>query len=236
MAGGTGRIPLGFLGESLTIPKSHIPTVHVSEVYDAIIQGKKGGYPSDIKVLYIVGCNLINQFLNTNKGVNALTKPEFIVAHELFLTPTARYADILLPVSSFAEANDLTRPWPSGPYLTFINKSIEPPGECKSDWEIACALAEKLGIKEDFNNLSEDEWLRKFINETPDYVANIKDYDKFKREGIHRVKLQYHDPIVAVCRWITLSTALLLVAFFIGHWYRRGRLAPDVPSASVTTS
>ena len=110
------------------------------------------------------------------------------------MTPTARFADILLPVTSAAERNDLNRPWPSGPYLIFSNKAIEPIGECKSDLDIATDLAEKLGL-EGFNPYGEDQWLRAFVEQNPENAQHIKDYEKFRRDGIHRVKLP--EPIVA---------------------------------------
>ena len=213
-AGGLMGIPVGHMFRAAGIPPIKNPAeaggpsvrgtidlrlrlarrIHANKVFDAFLEGKAGGYPADIKMAWFTSGNVLNQHGNVNKSVRALKSLEFIVAQDLFMTPTAKFTDILLPISSFAERNDLTRPWPSGPYYTFTNKAIEPLGECKSDWEIACALAEKLGFKE-FNTLSEDEWLRKFVKETPDYAQYISDYDKFKREGIHRVKLD--EPIVA---------------------------------------
>jgi len=213
-AGGLMGIPVGHMFRSAGIPGMRNPTeeggpsirgtldlnlrlvrrVHVNKIWDAFLEGKAGGYPADIKMAWFAGGNALNQRANINKGVRALKSLEFIVAQDLFISTTARYADIVLAVSSFAEKNDLTRPWPSGPYFAFANKAIEPFGECKSDWEIGNLLAEKLGFK-DFNTLTEDEWLRKFIAENPEYVQHIKDYDQFKREGMHRVKLD--EPIVA---------------------------------------
>ncbi len=168
--------------------------IHINKLWDAFLKGKAGGYAADIKMAWFAGGNPLNQRGNVNKGVRALKNLEFIVVNELYTTPTARFADILLPVKSFAEKSDLTRPWPSGPYLTCVNQLIEPLGECKTDFEIACLLAERLGFK-DFNTLSEDEWLRKFVKDDPEYAQHIKDYDEFRYEAIHRVKLD--EPIVA---------------------------------------
>jgi len=114
--------------------------------------------------------------------------------NELFMTPQARYADLLLPVTSAAERSDLTRPWPSGPYYVFINRAIEPLGECKSDLDIAAELAERLGIK-DFKPFSEEEYLRMFMEQDSEMAAQIKDFEKFKQDGLHRVGLP--EPIVA---------------------------------------
>ncbi len=183
-AGGTGLIPLGNLGETLPVPESPTVQVHVTSIYDALLEGKSGGYPSDIKLLYIVGCNLLTQFLNTNKGVAALQAPEFTVVHELFLTPTARYADIILPVTTAMERTDIGQPWTGGPYFIYMNKAIEPLPETKSDLAIFTELAPRLGIA-DYNNKSDEAWLKEFVAATPD----LPEYEVFKRQGVHHIPL-----------------------------------------------
>ena len=168
--------------------------VHINKIFDAILRGKEGGYPSDIKMAWSMCNNFLNQTGNSNKAARALKKLEFLAVNELFMTPQARYADLLLPVTSAAERSDLTRPWPSGPYYTYINRALDPLGECKSDLDIVTELAGRLGFK-DFNPYSEDEWLRIFVEKNPEMAERITDYEKFKREGIHRVNLP--EPVVA---------------------------------------
>jgi anaerobic dimethyl sulfoxide reductase subunit A len=212
--GGLMGIPVGHMFRSSGIPGSKNPVeeggpsirgtldlrlrtlkrIHTNRIFDGILNGKAGGYPTDVKLAWFVCNNFLNQLGNTNKAARALSQLDFMIINELFMTPTARYADIVLPVSHSAERNDLTRPWPSGPYYTHMNKAVDPPGECKSDFTIACELAERLGYT-DFNPATEDQWLRAFVEKNPETGPQIKDYDQFRKDGIFRV--QVPEPIVA---------------------------------------
>ena len=97
--------------------------VHITKVWDAILKGTKGGYPADFKMVYTTNGNPVNQFMNSNKAVQALQSLEFFVVHEQFMTATARYADILLPVNTFFERNDIVRPWHAAPYYILCKQS-----------------------------------------------------------------------------------------------------------------
>lgn len=168
--------------------------VHVSKFWDAILKGKEGGYPADFKLFYVICSNPINQFPNSNKGAQALRKIDFVIVQDLFMTATARFADILLPVTTPREQNDLYRPYTSGPYYLFSSKAIEPYYECKSDHQIALELATRLGIS-NFSDKTEDEWLREFVVNNKETAREIQDYDKFRREGVHKVHLA--EPIIS---------------------------------------
>ena len=189
-AGGVGRVPMGFLKEVLPVPGDLTPRVHISDIYKALIEGKSGGYPCDVKLLYIVGCNLLNQFLNVNKGIEALKRPEFIVVHERFMTATARYADLVLPVTTSMEGDDIGQPFSGSPYFTFLNKAIDPLPETKSDLEIFSEIAQRLGIK-GYNDKSDEEWLKSFVKAT----ADLPDYESFKNKGFHQLSMK--EPWVA---------------------------------------
>lgn len=179
---------------TLDIRERVIKRIHINTIFDAILNGKKGGYPSDIRMAWSMCNNYLNQTGNSNKSARALQSLEFFAVQELFMTAQARYADVLLPVTSTAERSDLMRPWPSGPYFIFSNRALEPLGECKSDLQITTELAERLNIP-DFNPHSEDEWLRRFYENSPDLKEHVDNYERFQREGIQR--LQLDEPIVA---------------------------------------
>lgn len=162
------------------IREHKVTRVNQTKMWDAILGGKAVGYYSDIKMLYMTGGNSLNQMLNANRGVEALKKLEFMVVHDQFVTPTARFADILLPVTTWCERNDIEFPWFFGHYALFANKAIEPMYESKSDLEIFTELAAKMGIS-GYNDKTEDEWLR--------FIAakhGIPDYDAFKASGFYR--------------------------------------------------
>lgn len=163
--------------------------IHAADVADAILKGKSGGYPTDYKVLYTVNASYPNQNLNINKAVEAMEKLEFIVVHEQFMTPGAKFADILLPISTLFERNDVTAGYGTPAHHGFMNKVIEPLYESKSNFEIAVALAARMGLS-DFSNKTEEEWLRDIVGH-----STVPDYDEFKKQGCYKIK--FPEPYVA---------------------------------------
>lgn len=190
VAGGTEIMEMGSISGALPIPPHKNPGVHVTDIYDALLKGRAGGFPSDIKMVYIVGCNLLNQFLNLNKGLDALKKPQYIVVHDRFMTPTAKFADIILPVTHFLEQEDIGTPWLGGPYRIYMNKVIEPVPEARSDLRIFSDLAAQLNI-EGYNDKTDRQWLREFVDATP----GLPGFDAFRLKGVQRIKMK--EPRVA---------------------------------------
>jgi anaerobic dimethyl sulfoxide reductase subunit A len=199
-AAGTGLIARKMTG-NLPEGARQRPAIHITKLWDAILKGKDGGYPADIKMAYITNGNPVNQFMNSNKAAEALKKLETIIVHEQFMTPTAKYADILLPINTQFERNDIIRPWQGGPYCIYLNKAIDSLYESKSDLEICTGLAKKLGLS-GYNELTEDEWLRDFWEAAKDLTDSkpLPDYDSFKKEGIFKVKTD--KPIIAFAKQI----------------------------------
>ncbi|MFC1964061.1 molybdopterin-dependent oxidoreductase [Chloroflexota bacterium] len=161
---------------------------HSCQVWDTMLEGKSGGFITDIKFLWVVGSNMLNQFLNINKGVKALNNLEFILVNDQFMTPTAKFADIVLPINTLWERNDIFRPWHQGAYYVYGNKLIDSLYESKTDFEACCELAPRLGIT-NYSDRTEDEWLRELSKTAPDLSREISDYDRFKQEGVHKIKL-----------------------------------------------
>lgn len=103
---------------------------------DEILKGR-------VKAAYIMGENTVVSDANASKSRKALEAVEFLVVQDIFLTETARLADVVLPAASFAETDG-----------TFVNterrvqrvrKAVEPPGEARDDWRIVADLSARLG-------------------------------------------------------------------------------------------
>lgn len=70
----------------------------------------------------------------------------FVAVHEQFMTETARMADIVLPATMFVEHDDLYKAYGHS-HLLLGPKLIDPPGECRSNHDVLCALAHLLGAR-----------------------------------------------------------------------------------------
>ena len=162
--------------------------VHRLELADFILKGKRGGYHADCKFLFLMASNFLNQVPNVNKTVRALHAVEFIAVQEQFMTPTAKFADIVLPANSFLERNDMTVGWHL-PYVCCMNKAIDSLGESKSPLQIAVELAKHMGVT-DLVNKDEEEILHEMIAE-----CGVTDCEEFRERGYSRMKLE--EPYVA---------------------------------------
>ncbi len=117
---------------------------------DGLIGAKR--LESDIKLIYAVATNcLINQHANVNRSAEILrdeSKVEFLVVQDNFLTPTARFADLVLPACTQFETWGVEDGWKYSDEVILQPKLVEPPGECKSDYQICSEIAARLGIGE----------------------------------------------------------------------------------------
>jgi anaerobic dimethyl sulfoxide reductase subunit A len=176
--GATGRAGINSLPTGANPTGARVATPLLA---DLLARGKADGYPADIKLIYSSGGDLFNQCPNVNKMVASLANVEFFVAQDHFLTPTARYADIVLPATTFWERNDVHTPWAgAGHYAIFMRQAIEPMYECRNDIDIFSDLASRLGI-EGYNDKTELDWLREFTGDV------IDDFPRFMQQGVARL-------------------------------------------------
>ncbi len=107
--------------------------------------GKKITYP-DMDFIYWSGGNPLVHHQDTNTNVKAWRKVRTVVVNEIYWTPTAKMADIVLPATSIYERDDLTMVGDySNMFLAPMKAAVEPVGESKDDYEIFSLLCKEYG-------------------------------------------------------------------------------------------
>jgi anaerobic dimethyl sulfoxide reductase subunit A len=174
------RLPGPRIGGLDDLSRGDEPKFPVLRWPDAILEGKAGGYPTDIKAAYLAGCNFVNQGADTNKNIRAMHALEFSVCHEMFMTPTARLCDVILPAASPLEKEDIAEPW-DGNYLLYKPKAVEPEGLAMDDYRIFSALADRMGLGQRFHEGKDaSDWIDQFLAD-----SDIPDPAAFKASGIY---------------------------------------------------
>lgn len=115
-------------------------------------------YPP-VKALFVTKANPLRQVPNTGRLARAMEKVELKVTLDLFMTDTCAASDIVLPVTSFLEDEDIIYTTMSRTYFNYAEKIIERVGEALPEWEIFAHIADRLGI-DGFPHLTSEEWLR----------------------------------------------------------------------------
>lgn len=122
------------------------PGITKVRAVDEILAGR-------VHAVYIMGENTVVSDAHASKTRRALEAVDFLVVQDIFLTETARLADVVLPGASFAETDG-----------TFINterrvqrvrKAVEPPGEAREDWRILAELATRMGYAMHYDHPSQ---------------------------------------------------------------------------------
>jgi anaerobic dimethyl sulfoxide reductase subunit A len=151
--------------------KASIPSFLWSE---AVVRGREMGprdgvrgadkLDTNIKGIWAVACNaLINQHANIARTARILADEslvEFLIVQDNFLTPTGRFADLLLPACTQFETWGVEDGWKYGDEVILMPKILDPPFETKSDYRIAADIAAKLGLEAAYTEgRSERDWV-----------------------------------------------------------------------------
>ena len=102
--------------------------------------------PYPIRLAYVQGCNIHLTLPNTQRVHRALGKLDFVVVSEMFMTPTASMADIVLPSATHLEYDSILES--RNPVVTQVQQKVAQVGECRSDYATLRELAGKLGLGE----------------------------------------------------------------------------------------
>ena len=132
-----------------------------------------------VKAVYLMGENPALSDPDAKHIEEVLKKLEFLVAQDLFLTETAKLADVVLPGASFAEKD--------GTYTNTerrvqrARKAIEPIGDSRPDWQIICDVAQRMGAK-GFDYTEAIEIFREISSLTSSYAGIT--YERLAQGGL----------------------------------------------------
>lgn len=172
---------LGYGQFKILTQASFIPAAHIPTVLNAI----KTGEPYPIKAFLVFGNNTLTTYANANDVREALEKVEFMTHADLFMTPTAEYADIVLPVAAWPEFDEVhDAPFVSAYVVGPIQKAVRV-GECKSDEEIFVELARRLNLEHGQESVEE------VINAQLAKCAQPLTFDELKQRGSIMVPITY---------------------------------------------
>ncbi len=135
----------------------------------------KGGPP--VKAMLIQNTNPACIAPDQNKVRAGFAREDlFVVVHEQFMTDTAKIADIVLPATMFVEHDDF---YAGGghQYLGFGPKLVEPPGECRSNHEVICALAQRVGAEHPGFQKTPRELIASTLRESG-YDESVEDFSE----------------------------------------------------------
>jgi formate dehydrogenase major subunit/formate dehydrogenase alpha subunit len=148
------------------------PGLKVTEMLPKVHDG-------ELKAMYIIGENPMVSDADLNHAEDCFNHLDFLVVQDIFLTETARKADVVLPSRCFAEkegtfSNTERR-------VQRVRKAVDPPGQAKDDWKITCEIATRMGYAMSYSD--SESIFNELASVTPSYGGIT--YSRIEKEGLH---------------------------------------------------
>ena len=136
-------------------------------------------HSGEVKALYIIGENPLVSDADLGHVEDSFGHLDFLVVQDIFMTETAKFADVVLPSACFAEkegtfSNTERR-------VQRVRKAVNAPGEARDDWQITCEIAKRMGYTMSYD--SAEEIMAEIAKVTPSYGGIT--YDRIDYEGLH---------------------------------------------------
>lgn len=139
-----------YWGDQLNPPRRSLPLPTIGK---AILEAKN----PPVRMIYVTASNPVCMAANSGAVAQAFSKAEFVVYSGHFMDDTSDYAHVFLPATTFLEEDDVMASYGHN-YLGGVNKAIEPVGECRSDFQVFYALADRFPFAPRFRRSIKD-WL-----------------------------------------------------------------------------
>lgn len=141
-------LPQGKNGIDRFIPASRIADLLLTPGAPFTYRGESHLYP-DIRLVYWAGGNPFHHHQDLSRLTRALAAPDTIIVHESVGTAMARHADIVFPVTLTVEREDIGAS-ANDPRMLPMQRLIAPYGETRDDFDVFCALSERIGCLDAF--------------------------------------------------------------------------------------
>jgi formate dehydrogenase alpha subunit len=156
--------------EAYGVPMPEKMGLRIPEMFDMAVFGK-------LKAMYIMGEDPALTDADANHVRKALQNLDFLVVQNIFMTETGKHADVFLPAALYAEKDGTFTN--TERRVQRVRKAVDPPDECRPDWQIIIDLSERLGHHMPFSSPQEVfEEVRRVI---PNF-AGIS-YERLEAEG-----------------------------------------------------
>jgi len=148
--------------------------------------GSKRTYP-DIRLVYWAGGNPFHHHQDLNRLRRAWRRPETVIVHESWWNPLARHADIVFPITTALERDDIAAS-SRDRFIAASHRVAEPAGAARDDFAVFAGLAERMGAKDAFTGgLDEEGWLRQLYalarQRAAELSHDLPDFETFWRDG-----------------------------------------------------
>jgi formate dehydrogenase major subunit len=137
-----------------------------------------GAYRGEIKAVYVMGENPLLSDPDLTHVEASLKRLDFLLVQDIFLTETARLADVVLPSACFTEKDGTFTN--TERRVQRVRKAVPAPGLAKADWEIIAGISAKMGYPMAYTSAGE---IMTEINQVTPSYAGIT-YDRLEKEGI----------------------------------------------------
>ena len=124
-------------GEGADLPAAHIPT---------LLSAMREGKPYPVKAFLVFGNNTLATYAGSKLVYESLLKLDFMVCADLFMTPTAELADIVLPAAAWPELDQIAGLPTVAANVILAQQKVVQVGECRSDEDIFVALARRMNL------------------------------------------------------------------------------------------
>lgn len=150
----------------------------------------EGALDPPVKLAFVCASNLINRSSDTHACLRALRSLDATIVLDPFMTPTARVADVVLPINTDLERSDVVTGWGSDRHLFASEQAVSSPDEARSDYWVCAEIARRLGIGEAYTGgKTAAEWLDMWRAEGQGELADLAGRGVLRREGAVRVAL-----------------------------------------------